>query len=339
MILISFGTRPEYIKLKPIIDEFEKELLPFQILFTGQHDMLADQIKYSYGSFIYSCESTNRLNDIWINNLKHFISKSIYGEPYDAVMVHGDTSSTASIALAAFHHNIPVIHIEAGMRSGNTYSPYPEEANRKIVSSVAAYHFCATKNNQRNLLWEGIRNNTFVVGNTVLDDLEFVEPIYNNKILITMHRRENHWNLDKWFKRINRIAEVYRDFEFILPIHPNPNVQAQRHLLRNINVIEPVSREELLDIIKECMFIITDSGGIQEEAAFFRKKVIVCRDTTERPEGLGVFAQLCETPDKLEDLCNSFYIDPIIPESFKCPFGNGNAAKQITKIIKEKIIQ
>lgn len=337
MILIAFGTRPEYIKLKPIIDEFEKENIPFQILFTGQHEMIKDQIMHSCSSFIHKNESPNRLNDIFINNLKHFEPQNIYKEKYDAVMVHGDTSSTASVALAAFHHQIPVIHIEAGMRTGNNQSPYPEETNRKIVSSVASYHFCPTAISQRNLLWEGIRNNTFVVGNTVIDGLEFVEPVYDNKILITMHRRENHWNLDKWFGEINRLAEIHDDLEFILPIHPNPNVQIHKHLLTNINTIEPVSRDELINIIKECLFIITDSGGIQEEAAFFRKKVIVCRENTERPEGLGVFAQLCGKPNQLEQLFVDFYFNPEIPKIFDCPYGDGQSAKKITKIIKEKL--
>jgi UDP-N-acetylglucosamine 2-epimerase (non-hydrolysing) len=223
--------------------------------------------------------------------------------------------------------------MEAGLRSGNLKHPYPEEGYRQMIARIADVNFAPTELSYSNLVSEAVMGEIFEVGNTVLDNLVGLsEAKYGTKVLITMHRRENHHLMAEWFAEINDLAIAYPNLEFIIPIHPNPNVQAHKHLLTNVKVVEPLSHEETINILLECKLVISDSGGIQEEATFFNKKVIVCRTTTERPEGIGTgHLHLCKTPKDLKDLFgrleeNSYICKP-------CPYGDGRAAQKIKKIL------
>jgi UDP-N-acetylglucosamine 2-epimerase len=285
MILLTYGTRPEYIKIKPIISEFKKHGIPYKVLFTGQHKDIAN------GDYDYKLEmtdlSSNRLDSV-IGNLMNLPDEIFDGITY--VLVQGDTTSVVGLALSALHRKIKVIHLEAGLRTYDTENPFPEENNRRIVSTIASIHLCPTKQNAENLFNENINQNVFVVGNTVLDNLVDYKTKceYTNKILVTMHRRENHDRIDEWFTEINELAKSHPELEFILPIHPNPNVQKHKNLLTNVTVINPLGHNDLLELLVKTRMVITDSGGIQEECSFFNKKCLVCRKVTERPESVGI---------------------------------------------------
>jgi UDP-N-acetylglucosamine 2-epimerase (non-hydrolysing) len=331
MILITYGTRPEYIKIKPLIDEMVKEKIPFKTLFTGQHKDIVN----NDSDFILEMKEfgDNRLDNI-IQNCMNIPEKYFDGIKY--ILVQGDTTSVMGLSLSALHRKIKVIHLEAGLRSYDTENPYPEENNRKIVSTIADIHLCPTEINKNNLLKENIsEDKIFVVGNTSLDNLLGLKSkiTYSNKVLVTLHRRENHEIMDKWFNEINNIASKYKNIEFILPLHPNPNVQKHRDLLTNVKVINPLEHEELLNILIECKLVITDSGGLQEECSFLNKKCIVCRKVTERPESLGLTSFLVKHTYELSEIfyshLNSY--EDIIGE---CPYGDGHSSKKICNILK-----
>lgn len=324
MFLICFGTRPEYIKVKSLIDN----LTNIKTCFTGQHKDLLEGIKIDIRLDNFELTS-NRLNDIIINTLQN--SKIFNGIKY--VIVQGDTTTAFSIALSAFNNKIKVIHLEAGLRTYDINDPYPEELNRQLISRIANIHLCPTELNKQNLIFEGIKDNIYVTGNTGLDNIDKKNIFYGNKVIITLHRRDNHHNINEWFKTLEKIANNNSDLEFILPIHPNPNVQKYRYIFNKVKVIEPVSHSTMINLLKECKFIISDSGGIQEEASFLNKKIIICRNFTERPEVLkSEHGILCNLPSKLEELFNKMKEDYIIDKP--CPFGDGFAYKKIVNILK-----
>lgn len=324
MILICFGTRPEYIKVKPLIDKF-KNRIPFKILFTGQHKDLIKNLEDT--EQIEIIDGSNRLDSIVVSvlNKEELFSDIKY------VLVQGDTTSAFSIALAAFHRKIKIIHLEAGLRTYDKDHPFPEEFNRRSISAMADYHLCPTQHTVDNLAKEGITKGVYLVGNTVLDNLTDLVPTYENKILITLHRRENHSIMDKWFQLIDELANEYSEYEFKLPIHPNPEVRKHRHLLKNVNVVEPIDYDQFIKELSTCRFILTDSGGIQEEATFLKKKCLVLRETTERPEALGDFSTLVN----LENL--KYHFDVVMKNyqsSATSPFGDGRSAEKILKILE-----
>lgn len=329
MILLTYGTRPEFIKIKPLIKEMENEGIPFKVLFTGQHKDIANFV-YDY-KVDFNLLYDNRLDSIIINlmNMSEDIFKDI-----SYVIVQGDTTSVVGLSLMCLHRKIKIIHLEAGLRTYDNENPYPEENNRRIVSTIADIHLCPTKNNANNLINEKIIGDIHVVGNTVLDNLINYKKDceYNNKILVTLHRRENHEHIINWFSEINKLAEMYKDIEFILPIHPNPNVKKHINLLNNVKVVEPLDHDDLLKILIKSKLVITDSGGIQEECSFFNKKCLVCRKTTERPESLLLSSFLVDSPKDLIEIFK-FHIDnnEIDIES---PYGDGKSSKKIIKIIK-----
>ena len=227
--------------------------------------------------------------------------------------------------------------MEAGLRSYNLEHPYPEEGYRQMIARLANINLCPTNLSQKNLINEGVHGLCYVVGNTVLDNLLPYKRKceYTNKVLVTLHRRENHHQMGKWFEEVNKLAKINPELEFILPIHPNPNVKKHKHLLTNVNVVEPLSHPELLDILVKCKLVISDSGGLQEEGSFFNKKVIVCRETTERPEAIKTgHLHLCSSPKNLASkfgyLINNYYINEI------CPYGDGNSSNKIYKIINNE---
>jgi UDP-N-acetylglucosamine 2-epimerase len=332
MILLTYGTRPEYIKIKPLIKEFKNKNVPFKILFTGQHKDI------SSGDYDFKIDmldlSENRLDSVIANIMT--LQDDIF-EGITHILVQGDTTSVVGLSLSALHRKIKVIHLEAGLRTYDTENPFPEENNRKIVSTIASIHLCPTNTNANNLYKENISENVFIVGNTVLDNLiEYKEKCeYKNKVLVTMHRRENHVNIMEWFKEINNIAKKYNELEFILPIHPNPNVQKYKSILTNVNVVEPLNHTELINLLVKTKLVITDSGGIQEECSFFNKKCLVCRKVTERPESLGLTSFLIKEPKELSEMFNTHINDYEV--NFESPYGDGESAIKIYKILNKII--
>lgn len=332
--LVCFGTRPEYIKVKSLIDN-----LPYiKTLFTGQHiDLIkhvVDDLKIDY-KIVINDKTNNRLNDIICSILQcSFIFKNI-----DYVIVQGDTASAFAVALAAFNCQKKVIHLEAGLRTHNIHDPYPEELNRQLISRIANIHLCPTEFNKQNLINEQIhlQSDIYVVGNTGLDNLDTSNCNYTNKVLITMHRRDNVDLIEEWFKCIDKIAEKYQDLEFILPLHPNPEIKKYAHLLKHVYIIEPLKHEKLIFLLKQTRFIISDSGGLQEEASFFKKKIIVCRKTTERPETLNITSIMCKEPTELPNIVDEIYNNYLVDPTTICPYGDGSAWKKIDLILQSLV--
>jgi len=330
MILLTYGTRPEYIKIKPLMEEMKKQNIPFKVFFTGQHETLVDgyyDLKLDFEEYNHE----NRLDNIIANLMT--LNYHVF-EDVTSVLVQGDTTSVVAMSLAAMHRKIPVIHLEAGLRTFDTENPFPEENNRKIVSTIAKLHLCPTNDSALNLRNENITQNVFVVGNTILDNLlKYKEECEEtNKILVTLHRRENHDMIDEWFTMINSLAKE-TNFEFILPIHPNPNVLSKKHLLTNVKVIEPLPHDELMKILVKTKMVITDSGGLQEECSFFDKQCLVCRKFTERPEALGFTSHLVRTPRMLR---NEFYRQlSMVKQTHRCPYGDGYSSEKICEILKQ----
>ena len=327
MILVCFGTRPEYIKIKPLLKKMDG-VIPYKILFTGQHEDLLQDINCDYRLNIE--DGKNRL-DCLIKS----VMDNINFEGISHVLVQGDTATAFSIALSAFHNQIDVIHLEAGMRTFDKYSPFPEEIYRQCISKIANIHFAPSEYEADILEREGcgsIGKNIHVVGNTVLDNLVGQQPTHKNIVLLTMHRRENHKIIPEYFKLFSELAKENWDLRFILPLHPNPDVSKHKHLLENIIVTEPLHYDDMISMISNCRFIISDSGGIQEEASFLKKKVIVCRDNTERVATLNKNCFLCTKPSELRNLFNTIKDDYIVSE--ECPYGDGHSSDKIVEILK-----
>ena len=333
MLLISFGTRPEWIKIKPVVDAIEGKI-PFKILFTGQHTSLVEE--YLKDTFVVNeiGSGDNRLDSIVCS----LLNKDKLFEGVSHVMVHGDTTSAFAVGLAAFHRNIPVIHLEAGLRTFDRQNPYPEEFNRTAISSLASIHLCPTQSAAENVIsMVGADSQIFVTGNTVLDNLIGLSPEIENKVLVTMHRRENHKRIKEWFRIINDLAIENPELEFVLPLHPNPNVSKYRFQLKNVTVVDPLSYDECLDFIRTCKIIITDSGGIQEESSFLKKKCIVCRKTSERAEGVGTFAFMCPHPNMLKPAFDGIIQSGEFIVNEDCPYGDGKASERIVKVLNNEI--
>ena len=334
MIFLTFGTRPEWIKIKPLIEVFNENKYPYKVLFTGQHTSLLPAT--AHGQIDLSLvikQGENRLDSI-VQSIMN--QNTIWIENPSYILVQGDTTSAFSLALAAFHRRVPVIHLEAGLRTYDMYNPYPEEFNRQAISKIASLHFCPTQKSAENLKKEGIEKGVFVTGNTVLDNLANI-PVKNELIIpITMHRRENHDKIDLWFEEFEKIAQLHKNYKFIFPMHPNPNVQKHKDILKSVEVCEPMKYDDFINLLSSCKIIISDSGGIQEEASFFKKRVIVCRKKTERVEGLGTFFDLCKEPHELKNMFKNMLNKEPISDTIKCPFGDGTAAKNIYNILKEK---
>jgi UDP-N-acetylglucosamine 2-epimerase (non-hydrolysing) len=323
MFLICFGTRPEYIKVKSLIDNLNN----CKTCFTGQHSSLLKNIHADFTLDIKEI-NTNRLNNVIIN----ILSNNTIFENIKYVIVQGDTVSALSMALSAFNNKIKVIHLEAGLRTYNIYDPYPEELNRQLISKIANIHLCPTELNKTNLINEGINSeNIYVTGNTGLDNINKLNITYGNKILITLHRHDNYKNIDRWFKNLEKLAILNPILEFIIPIHPNPNIQKYKYIFKKVKVIDPLEHSKIIELVKECRFIISDSGGLQEEASFLNKKIIICRNSTERPEILETHGVLCKNPEDLNDIFESIKNNFIINK--ECPFGDGFAYKKIINVL------
>lgn len=359
-IIVAFGTRPEIIKLAPVIHELESSS-QFEVvkLHTGQHDELGESMLNLFNirpdHNFRSMASTSdlfELTEFLLPKLKQFYSD----EKPDAVIVQGDTTSSYLCALAAFYLHIPVYHVEAGLRSFDNMNPFPEEVNRKQISTIASLHFAPTDIAKKNLLNEGIDTKTiFQTGNTVIDALfqikqseEFTSssPEVLNRIkpeqkliLVTAHRRENHGEpLMSIMKALIEILDSDESRVIVFPAHPNPKVREilneDRFSHDRLLVIEPLDYLSFHHVLDRCNLILTDSGGVQEEAAALGKSMLVLRKTTERQElvesgftklvGNNTKAIVSEAEAILNDTANI--------KAFN-PYGNGNAAKKIVEII------
>jgi UDP-N-acetylglucosamine 2-epimerase (non-hydrolysing) len=368
-ILFIYGTRPEAIKMAPLIKEFKKHNDKFvvKICLTGQHRQMLDQINTFFGlSGDYDLNlmlPNQTLFDITarcLTGLKDVLNQS---NP-DLIFVQGDTSTVFSGALAAFYKQIPVAHLEAGLRSGSKYSPFPEEINRILTGHIAEYHFAPTSKAVENLKNEGITKNVCMVGNTVIDALQLGLTIIKNEnsnkyknfflfldfskkiILVTGHRRESFGEgFENICKAIAYIAGEYTDVQFVYPIHFNPNVREPvNRILKNITnvyLIEPLDYPYLLWLMEKCFFVLTDSGGIQEEAPALGKPVLVMRDVTERQEGVDAgTARLVGTQfevlvSSIKELLEDTSTYSKMANSVN-PYGDGSGSKQIVRILIEE---
>lgn len=321
-LLICFGTRPEWLKVKPLLNEIDN----YKLLFTGQHKDLLKDIKVDYR--IEIGDKTNRLDQIISDCLMQFPEGD-----FD-VLVHGDTVSAFACALAAFSRKLRIIHLEAGLRSYDLKQPFPEEGYRQMISRIADVNFPPTSISAQNLFNEKTDGMSYVVGNSVLDNLiDYKDDCeYTDKVLVTLHRWENHHWMDEWFTELNEVAKKYSNIEFTIPLHHNPAVRKHKHLLTDVNIVPALPHDEMLKLMSKCKFIISDSGGLQEEGAFLNKKVIVCRDVTERPEGIYTgHLTLCKTPSDLMKTVDKVNRDYIIKKD--SPYGKGDTAKRVKRIL------
>ncbi len=304
----------------------------YNTLFTGQHrDIVKGAVKPDYTFEMHDC-SPNRLNSIVSSITGSYSLDQILEDGFTHVLVQGDTASAFTCALAAFNKGLKVIHLEAGLRTYNKSHPYPEEVYRQCISKIADIHLCATKSNKTNLLKEMTQGEIHIVGNTVLDHLLNIPVSYNNDILITLHRRENHKSIPFWYSQIEELAENNPDLNFIFVSHPNPSSRCSlKKDLVNVSTVNPMSHENFIKRISSCRFLISDSGGVQEEASFLKKRVIICRQVTERPEALKSFNYLCKKVGDLPEIFNRVK-DDYIPTS-ECPFGDGKSAEKILQVV------
>ena len=364
IIKVTFilGTRPEIIKTAPLIKEFRKEeLFKIRIILTGQHkEMALDTLKIfdlNEDKNLSLMRENQSLTHISIETLKGLEEEFTSYQP-DLVIVQGDTTSAFIGALAAFYKNIDIAHIEAGLRTNNLMNPYPEEANRRLISQISSFHFAPTELAAKNLNSFGISTNVFITGNTVIDAMKILVKKRNNLpgfldslnkndklILVTVHRREN-WgeNLLSIVNGIKLIIEKYPDLKFIIPMHKNENI---RKIIRSelgnysqVILTEPLVYDQFVHVLNSVYLILTDSGGIQEEAPSFSKPVLVLRETTERQEALiNGTALLVGTKsdnilNKVSDLINDkrFYKSMVSKNN---PFGDGNASQRIVDVLKD----
>ena len=358
-VMLVFGTRPEAIKMCPLVNELKtRENIETIVCVTGQHRQMLDQVLEAFHvvpDYDLSIMKDNQtLFDITTNILNRIKAVLEEVKP-DVVLVHGDTSTAFVTALACFYLQIPVGHVEAGLRTYNIYSPYPEEFNRQAVSIISQYNFAPTELSKLNLLNEGKKPETiYVTGNTAIDALKTtVREDYSHPelewakdsrlILITAHRRENLGEpMKNMFRAIRRVMDEHSDVKAIYPIHMNPVVRETANAIlgddERIHIIEPLDVLDFHNFQSRSYLILTDSGGIQEEAPSLGKPVLVMRDTTERPEGIAAgtlklvgtdeeviyknFKQLLEDPDEYAKMSNA-----------SNPYGDGFACKRIADIL------
>jgi len=360
-VMLVFGTRPEAIKMCPLVNELKKRKnIKTIVCVTGQHRQMLDQVLETFDVVpdydLSIMKDKQTLFDITTNILIK-IKEVLEKETPDVVLVHGDTSTTFVTALACFYLHIPVGHVEAGLRTYDIYSPYPEEFNRQAVSIVAEYNFAPTEKAKKNLLKEGKNiNKIWITGNTVIDALKTtVKKDYTHPelewakgsrlIFITAHRRENQGEpMHHMFRAIRRVMEEHPDVKALYPIHMNPIVRkAADEELGNcdrIHIIDPIEVFDCHNIMAKSYLILTDSGGIQEEAPSLGKPVLVMRDTTERPEGIEAgtlklvgtdeeviyknFKRLLEDKEAYNKMAQA-----------NNPYGDGYACKRIADILEE----
>jgi len=358
-VMLVFGTRPEAIKMCPLVNELKKRKNIEKIVcVTGQHRQMLDQVLEAFSVVpdydLSIMKDKQTLFDVTVNILERIKTVLEEAKP-DVVLVHGDTSTTFVTALACFYLQIPVGHVEAGLRTYNIYSPYPEEFNRQAVSIISQYNFAPTELSKQNLLKEGKDpDSIYVTGNTAIDALkttvraDYTHPELDwakdsRLIMITAHRRENLGEpMRHMFKAIRRVMDEHPDVKAIYPIHMNPAVReiANEYLGDDdrIHIIEPLDVLDFHNFLSRSYLILTDSGGIQEEAPSLGKPVLVMRDTTERPEGIAAgtlklvgteeetiykeFSRLLSDKDEYEAMSKA-----------SNPYGDGHACERIADVL------
>ena len=361
-IMSVFGTRPEAIKMAPLVRELaSREDIESICCVTAQHREMLDSVLE-----VFSLKPDWDL-DIMTprQTLSTITSKCLTGmdEAIDAlkpdmVLVHGDTSTTFAGALSAFYHKVPVGHVEAGLRTYDKYSPYPEEMNRKLVTQIADLYFCPTENNRENLRKEGVTECVFVTGNTVIDALKTtVRPDYvfaaeelnqlpydgRKILLVTCHRRENYGQpMEDIMSALAHIARSHEDVELVYPVHLSPVVQecAKKHLgdIPNVHLIPPLAADEMHNLMARCYLVLTDSGGLQEEAPALGKPVLVLRRETERPEAVtaGTVKLAGVAFDDIVRMADELIDDPAAYAAMAHavnPYGDGGACRRIADAI------
>ncbi len=365
-ILVLFGTRPEAIKLAPVVHELKKKYFQTVIVSSSQHKELLKpflkllDIEVDLDMRVMRKNQTP--NEVCSRILAK-LDKILESEQPDLILVQGDTTTTLAGALAGFNRKIPIGHIEAGLRSGNLNSPFPEEMNRRLVSNIAAFHFAATEKNRSNLLSENVPSEkVFVCGNPVVDSLRYIlknlkpsqkiEEIIKQtegkkRILLTTHRRESFGEtMSGNLKVLRDFVEKRKDVCLIFPVHPNPNVkEVTENILADIDcvhLLEPLDYVDFIALMKNAWLIVSDSGGVQEEAPSLGKPLLVLRENTERPEAIkaGVAKLVGGDPHRLKLMLEDNYMVETWIKSVKevsNPFGDGKAAKRIVKIIEDKL--
>lgn len=358
-VLSIFGTRPEAIKMCPVIKELEsRKEIHSVVCLTGQHEEMLDQVMQIFGiktKYNLHIMKQNQTLSMITTQILTKIDQVYENEEPDLVLVHGDTSSSFAGALAAFYRGIPVGHVEAGLRTYNMKSPYPEEFNRQAVDLISELYFAPTKRAKQQLLDEKKDEaKIYITGNTVIDALkttvteEYENPVLNwakdsKLLLVTAHRRENiGLPMENMFRAILKVVNDYKDVKVIYPIHKNPKVREIAETIFNnherIKLIEPLDVYDFHNFLARCYLVLTDSGGVQEEAPSLGKPVLVMRDTTERPEGVeaGTLKLVGTSEDVIYKETVSLLTDQEMyreMSSIQNPYGDGLAAKRIVDII------
>ena len=361
-VMSVFGTRPEAIKMAPLVLELKKyQEIESICCVTAQHRQMLDSVMEVFGlqadcdlNIMAPRQTLSSITCKCLTGMDDVIEEK---KP-DLILVHGDTSTTFAGALSAFYHQIPVGHVEAGLRTYDRYSPFPEEMNRKMVGAIAELHFCPTENNRRNLARENITEGVFVTGNTVIDALKttvrkdycFATEVLNTLpyeqkkvILVTCHRRENYGEpMKNIMLALRQIAETYEDVELAYPVHLSPVVReaVQGYLAGapRVHLIDPLPADEMHNLMGRCYMVLTDSGGLQEEAPALGKPVLVLRRETERPEAVAagtvkiagvdkdvivsMASELIESPNAYEAMAHAVN-----------PYGDGQACRRIAEAI------
>lgn len=383
-VMLVFGTRPEAIKMCPLVKEFQKHTEEFKtiVCVTGQHREMLDQVLKIFDVKpdidLNIMKQGQDLTDVTVRILNGM--RDVFKEcKPDVVLVHGDTTTSTAAALAAFYAQIPVGHVEAGLRTHNIYSPWPEEMNRQITGRIATYNFSPTPLSEKNLKDEKVQGNIYVTGNTVIDALHMVvdklksdealakeqdqvllEAGYDvtrlsdgkKLVLITGHRRENFGDgFIRMVTAMKDLSEKYPEVDFVYPMHLNPNVRKPIHevfgedLTRpNFFFIEPLQYLEFVHLMSKANIVLTDSGGIQEEAPGLGKPVLVMRDTTERPEALasGTVHLVGTDYDKIVNGVSTLLEDSAAYEKMSKavnPYGDGKACNRIVRILNGEQVE
>lgn len=366
-IVVVYGTRPEAIKLAPVIMELRK-VSEFEtvIVVTAQHRELLDMMNTIFGITpdvdLDLMKERQSLEDLSSRALKK-LSELFDDLRPDLVVVQGDTTTAFIAALASFYKRVPVAHVEAGLRTNNRYSPFPEEINRRLISHLATFHFAPTKKAVDNLAQEGIKENVWITGNTVVDALFWmvnekkeelekaflrVLPGFDGKtrlLLLTMHRREN-WGepMRRALTALKNLIEGRNDFLVVYPVHPNPAVKKVAYEVledvSNVFLTNPLDYLSLIAVMSKSYAVLTDSGGIQEEAPSFRVPVLVLRDTTERPELIeSGFGKLVGTdPETIKSELKVLLNGGFSVSGEKNPFGDGKASKRIVEVLLSHLV-
>ena len=365
-ILVLFGTRPEAIKLAPVIRELGKKHFQTVAVSSSQHKELLKPFLKMLDikvDFDLSVMRKNQTPTEVCSKILAKLDKILENEKPDLIVVQGDTTTTLAGSLAGFNRRIPVAHIEAGLRSGNIDSPFPEEMNRRLVSQIAAFHFAATQQNRINLIAEGVcTKKIFVTGNTVVDTLKYIlktgapsgkiqevlrQTKNEKRILLTTHRRESFGEqMSENLKVLRDFVEKRKDVCLLFPVHPNPNVRLiTSEILAGcdrIHLLEPLDYIDFVSLMKNAWLIVSDSGGVQEEAPSLGKPLLILRENTERPEAVqsGIAKLVGGNARVLKQMLEENYavqtwIDSV--REISNPFGDGRAAERVVEIIENKI--